>query len=404
MNTRALNFPLMDSMRGIAVIAVVLTHVSFFTALKGEDTTQVRFGFISVTIFFMLSAFLLYGPWVAARFDERDAIRVRAFAWRRVLRVVPAYYVALTVIALALGLSYVFTADGIPTLYGFAQAYRPDWVIRGLPQAWTLGVEAVFYVMLPLWAGLMRRLPAGPQSRQLRQELAGCAVLFALSLAYKVVITATGAIEDEYGRTLQLNFLTFLDDFAIGMALATVAAAYAGRRDQPRALRLIDERPWLPWVGMFAALGAGASYLGLLGQVGDITDTGVSYVVRHYIIEVIAVCLLLPAMFGDFRRGFVRRVLRNRALLYVGMISYGVYLWHLGVLTQLDRWGFEEVAAKHTLVWSAAVLPISIVIASLSYYLIERPFLSLKGRVRARPEPRPGESLAEPAPATPTRP
>src|SRR4051812_15138454 len=99
----------MDSMRGIAVIAVVATHTTFFVALKGTHTAQVRFGFISVTVFFVLSAFLLYGPFVDARLTNRRPPSVVGFAWRRFLRVVPAYFVALTVIAIALGLSYVHT-------------------------------------------------------------------------------------------------------------------------------------------------------------------------------------------------------------------------------------------------------------------------------------------------------
>jgi peptidoglycan/LPS O-acetylase OafA/YrhL len=404
-NTRADHYPLMDSMRGIAVIAVVATHTTFFTALHGnQHTTQVRFGFISVTVFFVLSAFLLYGPFVSARLDDRPPPATLGFAWRRVLRVVPAYYVALTVIAIALGLSYVFSAQGIPTYYGFAQVYRPDWVLRGLPQAWTLCVEVVFYALLPLCALLMRRLRASSRAAKVRQELIACGALFAASFVYKIVITASGAIDGHYGRPLQLNFVTFADDFAIGMALAALAAAHRGSERRPRALVVVDRWPSVAWAVGGAALLVGALTLGLLGQVGDLRTSGAPYVVRHYLIEIIAVGLLVPAMFGDWRRGVVRRILRNRVLLYTGMISYGIYLWHLAVLEQLQRWGFESVAGRTTVWWLAAVLPIAVLLATLSYYLIERPFLSMKDLVSARPAPRPGESIAEPAPVAPTRP
>jgi peptidoglycan/LPS O-acetylase OafA/YrhL len=403
-NTRAAHYPLMDSMRGIAVIAVVATHTSFFTALHGDDTTQVRFGFISVTVFFMLSAFLLYGPFVDAHLTDRDPPAVRGFAWRRFLRVVPAYYVALTLIALILGLSYVFTLEGGPFFYGFAQIYSPRWALQGLPQAWTLCVELVFYIFLPLWAAFMRRARSGAPDQRLRQELLGCAALFTASFAYKILINATGAIDKHWGQTLQLNFLTFLDDFAIGMALAAVAAAYRDRRVQPRAIRLLDRYPSIAWAVGGAALLTGALTLGLLGQVGDLRTSGTPYIVRHYLIEVIAIGLLLPAMFGDPTRGYVRRALRNRVLLYVGMVSYGVYLWHLAILDQLDRWDFESIAGRTTVVWLAAVLPLSILMATLSYYLVERPALGLRHLVRAQPAPRPGESIAEPAPVAPTPP
>jgi peptidoglycan/LPS O-acetylase OafA/YrhL len=192
-----------------------------------------------------------------------------------------------------------------------------------------------------------------------------------------------------------------MDDFAIGMALATLAAYYHGRRQQPRALRVIDRYPSVAWGMGGVALGIGIVTLGLLGQVGDLRTSGAPYVVRHYLIELIAVGLLLPGMFGDPERGVVRRILRFRPLLFVGMISYGIYLWHLAILEQLSRWGFESFAGKTTIVWFAAVLPIAIAIATLSYYLIERPALSQKGRVRGRPHPSSGESVAEPAPILP---
>jgi peptidoglycan/LPS O-acetylase OafA/YrhL len=86
------------------------------------------------------------------------------------------------------------------------------------------------------------------------------------------------------------------------------------------------------------------------------------------------------------------------------MVSYGIYLWHLAILEQMDRWGFESVAGKTSILWFAVVLPAATLIATLSYYLVERRALSLKHLVRARPEPAPGESIAEPAPVAPTRP
>jgi peptidoglycan/LPS O-acetylase OafA/YrhL len=400
-STRAHHYPLMDSMRGIAVIAVVATHTSFFVALKGVHATQVRFGFISVTVFFMLSAFLLYGPFVHARLADEPPPATGAYAWRRFLRVVPAYYVALTVVAIALGFAYVFSAEGIATYYGFAQVYRPDWVLRGLPQAWTLCVEVVFYALLPLWAAGMRRLRATSVDRKVRQELIACAALVAVSFAFKLWFTATGAIDGDFGRPLQLNFLTFMDDFAIGMALATLAARYHGGTDEPRALRLIDRFPSIAWAVGGLALGIGVVTLGLLGQVGDLRTNGAPYVVRHYLIEVIAVGLLVPAMFGNPERGRLRRLLRNRALLYVGMVSYGIYLWHLAILEQLSRWDFESLGGQRSVLWFAAAFPISLLLATVSYYAIERPFLSLKKRVRGRPHPRSGESVSEPAPILP---
>ena len=100
MNTRSHRFPLLDSVRGIAAVAVVAAHASFFMALGGSDSlSHLRFDF-SVRVFFMISAFLLYRPWVRARLAEWEPPSAVAFGWRRFLRVIPPYWLALTVIAI----------------------------------------------------------------------------------------------------------------------------------------------------------------------------------------------------------------------------------------------------------------------------------------------------------------
>jgi len=397
---RRAHYPLMDSMRAISVVSVVATHTTFFTSLRGTHTTQVRFGYISVTIFFVVSAFLLWGPWVDARLNGGRPPGTGVYAWRRVLRIVPGYYLALTIIGICLGLTYVFTPQGIVTLYGFAQVYRPEWALRGIVQAWTLDVEVAFYVFLPIFGWLMARRLARSRSGQVRRELVFCAALFLISFVYKLIVVGTGAINGGYGVTFQLNLLTFLDDFAIGMALATIAATYGHEREQPRALRALDRYPSIAWAAMGVTLAFGIPYLGLLGQVGDQTGS-VQYVVRHYLIELIAVGLVLPAMFGDPSRGIVRRLLRNRVLLYLGMISYGIYLWHFAVLLQLDRWGFRSAVGDTTVLWFLAAISISVLLATLSFYFVERPFLRLKRLVKPRPDPASDDRIAQPAPVTP---
>jgi peptidoglycan/LPS O-acetylase OafA/YrhL len=404
MNVHAYRFPLLDSVRGIALLAVVAAHSSFFMAIGGATSlSHLRFDF-SVRVFFMISAFLLYRPWVRARLADWEPPSAAAFAWRRFLRIMPAYWLALTVIALWIGLDYVFSGHGIWTYYGLVQIYQPGWAVGGLPQAWTLCVELVFYAALPLWGALMRRLPASSMGQKLRQELIGCLVLLGASLVYKIVITATGALEGSDGLPFQLNTLTFLDDFAIGMALGVLSAWYEGRHDLPRALRLHDRYPSIAWGVALVTLGATSLAVGLFGRVAA-NISGPEYVARHYLLALIGVGLLLPAMFGDPDRGFVRRVLASRVLNYLGMISYGVYLWHFAVLIQLERWGFGDVAAKTgQWIWFPAALAGGVLLATLSWYLLEKPVLSLKGLVRSRPGPAPGEAIAEPTrPLAPVR-
>jgi peptidoglycan/LPS O-acetylase OafA/YrhL len=397
-NVQAYRFPLLDSVRGIALLAVVVAHSSFFMRLGGSDSlAHLRFDF-SVRVFFMVSAFLLYRPWVRARLADWESPSVAAFAWRRFLRIIPAYWVALTVITIWLSLPLVFSLHGIWTFYGLVQVYQPGWAVGGLTQAWTLNVEIIFYACLPLWGALMRRLPAASNRVKIRQELIGCALLLFASFVYKVVITATGAIDGVDGVPLQLNTLTFLDDFAIGMALGVLSAYYEGRTHLPRVLRLHDRYPGISW-GIGLGLMAVTSFaVGFFGRVaGHIS--GPPYVERHYLLALIGVGLLLPALFGDPSHGFVRRhVLSSRVLTYLGMISYGIYLWHFAVLLQLQRWDFGQVAAKTgQWIWFPAALAGGTLLATVSWYVVERPAASLRRVVKARPAPQAGEAIVEPA-------
>ena len=98
----------------------------------------------------------------------------------------------------------------------------------------------------------------------------------------------------------------------------------------------------------------------------------------------------------------MRRVLANRVLLYIGLVSYGTYLWHAAVFEQLQRWDFGQVAdAIHPLAWYVAGAGLTIAVASVSYYLIERPALTLKNRIGGRSPGPDREALTEPVPALP---
>src|SRR4051794_24149333 len=195
MSDRADRFPLMDSLRAIAVVAVLVTHASYFVAQSGTDLL-VHFRFdMGVTIFFVISGFLIYRPWVHARLRGEPSPLVRVYAWRRFLRIVPGYWVALTVIALVVGLTGLFSWHGVAIYYGFLQIYSAYDVGGGLVQAWSLCLEMAFYVFVPIYALVVARLRTADPARRLRQELIGAAALFAFSAVFKVVAVLSGTLE-----------------------------------------------------------------------------------------------------------------------------------------------------------------------------------------------------------------
>src|SRR5207302_1052741 len=92
-----------------------------------------------------------YRPFAAAHLDDKPAPAVRDYARRRVLRIVPGYWFALTVLAIYPGLKQMWTPHSW-LFYAFLQTYNLDWLFGGLQAAWSLCVEMSFYVALPIVA------------------------------------------------------------------------------------------------------------------------------------------------------------------------------------------------------------------------------------------------------------
>jgi len=210
-NVRAARFPLMDSMRAIAFGCVFVAHTAFFAGMAADGATlrpYVARLDVGVRIFFLISAFLLYRPFVSARLRGQAPPLLGAYAWRRFLRVAPPYWLALIAVALWLGAPGVW--DHWPLYFGFAHVYEHDTLsVTGLPQAWSLCVEVAFYAFLPLWAALMRRVPGG-----LRAELGGCAALLGVSFLYKLWVLGKGPATDFDLLPWHFALPEFLDYFA----------------------------------------------------------------------------------------------------------------------------------------------------------------------------------------------
>ena len=91
-----------------------------------------------------------------------------------------------------------------------------------------------------------------------------------------------------------------------------------------------------------------------------------------------ATFLVLPALFPSERRSFARIVLESRVLRWLGVVSYGIFLWHFVVLVELARLGAATLSGPRTLWLSLLTLAGTIPLAAASYYVVELPFLRLK--------------------------
>jgi peptidoglycan/LPS O-acetylase OafA/YrhL len=378
-----ITFPAFNGFRALAALSVLVTHVAYLSGFNtrsplGALTARMDVG---VAVFFMISGFLLYRPYVAARLEGGDGPRPLAYFWRRALRIFPAYWVALTATVFLLHVpKHIPPAKDMFLYYGLGHLYSLGNVIGPILSSYTLVTEISFYVLLPIYAFLLSRVH-GPPEQQVRVDLLALASLFVAGVAYRAAVTAGGF---PFNRTFQLqNVLPgWIDVFVVGMALAVVSAWIGHRGARP----LLPRRRWFP--GACWALSA-ASFVGISVWVGRPSEglnvfsfweeTGI-----HYLYLAVGLFFLLPGIFGPQRVGVIRAVLRNRAVQWLGLISYGLYLWNETLLEKYVQWTdstpFRTSFSKMLIVVFVATVLVSIA----SYVVVERPALSLKSRVPSR--------------------
>jgi peptidoglycan/LPS O-acetylase OafA/YrhL len=406
MPERADRYPEVDALRALAAIAVLGTHAAIFAGADYPGSDVGRYAQrleVGLTIFFVISGFLLYRPFVAARLRQREGPRTAAYAWRRLLRIAPAYWVALILSAVLVGKDEVFSSNA-PYFFLLGQTYSGETLSGGLTQAWTLCVEIAFYAFLPVWAWATDRLVG----RSLRAEALTLGGLVLLSLGYKVLILSGTDPRQVEITPLLIALPAYLDQFALGMGLAVLTVHLQQReRAAPAAVRVIDRWPALPWLVAIVAFWAVATRIGI-GDALFEPFTPAQYLGRHYLYALIGVAVVVPAVIGTPGRGLVRRALANRWAAWLGLVSYGIYLWHFTTLTLLERAGFGGDEQLHPYIaWPLAGLATAVVAAAASWYLIERPALTLKrlvpgARTRiaplpAAPEPQPAARIADPS-------
>ncbi len=373
-------FPLFDSLRAIAALSVLTTHAGYLSganlgAWYGPFTARLDIG---VTVFFLISGFLLYRPFVASRLNGTPRPRIAGFARRRILRIVPAYWLALTVLSFYPGLPQMWT-DHSWAYYLFAQVYVLEWSLGGLLPAWSLCVELSFYLALPFLALLVRRPSLGRfRNAKIRTELIMVAVLYAVGILFRVYVRANeGPLPNSnLYSTLPGN----IDWFALGMFLAVASVALHGRERQPLPVRVITRWPSVPWAVGLVLFWVVATQMGIGPEFPQVF-TDLEWIGEHVVYGAAAFCLLLPAVFGDHAGGLPRMILRNRVLSWLGLVSYGIFLWHLPVVAELGTGPARAWWGESPMLGIGGVgLLLSVACATVSYYALERPLMRWRGR------------------------
>lgn len=378
-------FSCFNGYRALAAVAVLVLHTTFVSGTIGRNPSLGIFGLdlgqflirldVGVSVFFLISGFLLYRPFVNAHLRGDPGPGLRDYFVGRFLRIFPAYWVALIAVV------WVFHQTGprhsidnfgdFVSYFGLLQQYTADHAYGGIQQAWTLCVEVAFYLFLPLWAVGMR-VGARRVKSVVRVELIGLAVLFASGITYRMVVLT---INDQGGN--ELSWLpAFFDQFALGMLLAVVSAGIETGRVRSRLAEAAGRQPLVCWALAAVSFVAVSTLFDLPLDYRQLSRG--QWLAWTLLYGATAFFLLLPGIFGSQERGLVRRMLQHPLLVSAGIVSYGIYLWHeLWLERFFHSTGLPVQNADVFAVLGYAGM-LSVIAAIVSWNFIESPALRLR--------------------------
>jgi peptidoglycan/LPS O-acetylase OafA/YrhL len=384
-----------EGLRGFAAGAIVLLHAEALLTAAGmlSGAALIRVGSAplidGVTLFFVLSGFLLWRPFASAVAGGQSLPSIRRYARNRALRILPAYWAVLALSTLVLA-SARLAPRATPPLVGavhdpglllkdalLIQDLAPRTLSSGIEPAWSLSVEVTFYLVLPLLGLLAAWLATRARARRHRiaAALAPAGVLALVALAGKLVATLVvpgpeGAFGDTWHSVLDRSFLTHADLFAAGMLVAVLHVEHANGRFELSSRMKAIANCILATVAPIALV----SYYALP-----------SYVAEPLMALLFAVIVARVSMgsAGERPWAFVR-LLERRPLAVAGTISYSAFLWSFPATVFIAQHGLalRGQALWHVPINYAITVAAVAGLSAITYVAVERPALRLRPRPR----------------------
>jgi peptidoglycan/LPS O-acetylase OafA/YrhL len=340
--------PALDGIRAVAVLAVMLLHLSY---------GYVPGGFLGVDLFFVLSGYLITRL-LLNEFDQSGGIRFDLFYLRRVYRLVPPIVLLLLLVLLmrvfvpdVLPSSFSWCFSSLAVLFFFANFLFPN--LGALTHTWSLSVEEQFYF---LWPGALFLILKS--TRRLGMRLVFPLVLVIACAVLRACLESRGSD----GIVLYTFLFTRMDSLLLGAVAAMVG-------ETPKALRIVG------WLNRHRA-----AEMILLGLIVFLIfceqDAPFLYYGGFTVIAFFFAVLLLAVVHQD-RVTALMAVLQSQAVVWIGKRSYGIYLYHYPIFPLLELFRVKHSVLNFVLV-SLARLIIPILAAGLSYRYVELPFLRKK--------------------------
>jgi peptidoglycan/LPS O-acetylase OafA/YrhL len=358
----------LDGLRGIAALLVFAIHVWIYqlpntVELRRDswEKTLLFEGRVAFVMFFVLSGYLLYRAFARAGLGRSAPVAIGSYLVRRAARIAPAYYLALigTLVLLAAAGDVpgrrLVDAGEVPMFFLFAQNYSPDTLLKLNAATWTLTVEVVFYLLLPVIGLAALRLGRSP-----RGQVVILGGLVCAGLAWNFVDYLTG-----WGPVASHTAMSFLPYFACGMLVAVLVELHRARGRAP--------------LGNAAsgALVAGAATVLVVNGLWHATGDHTSLAMEVFADSAAAVAFAAVIASLVLGTGIGVRWMGSRPLAWMGEITYGFYLWHIPLLVLARGTGLLPAG----IVLGLAVLPVAIAFGAASWYLVERPFMARAARL-----------------------
>lgn len=319
---------MLDGLRGAGVLVVMFMHgLAAVSTITGVLRPFTFFAETMVALFFGMSGFLIYRPFVRARLQGR-AVPARGRFWlRRATRLFPAYWIALTLLSVWPGLLGPFTGDWWQ-FYSLGYLYTPAQVHGGIGPAWTLGAEIGYYALLPLYAWLWHRRR---ERWTVRGELQMLGAFALASIVFRV------AVVDVHREYLFASLLGCGLWIAAGMCVAVLYAAW--ENGDQNVLSRLGGSPWRWWGAAVLAYVIGMAVINPRAPLSfDGPQTGLEWGVYYTVTGLCELLILVSCVVAaPSAAPRLQRTLASRPMAAVAAISYGIYLWHAPLFAGLQE-------------------------------------------------------------------
>ena len=364
---RESKFPHLDKLRAFAALSVVLYHViehgKWTTFPIDGPLVWGHIGWMGVDLFFVISGFVIYLNAFRLR-ETFDQDWGRVFALHRLARIAPLYLMTLILYACLVEPAMLFWPLAQMIFQGVTHALfihnlfpSAQGAINGVN--WSIGVEMQFYLFMFLAMPWLTRAKIW----QILLVLCGIACLWK-GMAFFL----TPAAESHRLWFLTTQLPGDLDEFAFGIAACKLVLDQNERASGRNAARGI--------ACIVAALLTATAMFSLFWTRPVYWDSWAAVIFFRSLMGLCGATIILAAIHFPFGCGRPGRLL-SRAIDYLGEISYGIYLWHLPVIMSLKHLHLDPGVGL-----LAATVIATIVLASLSFHLVERPWMQRARVVR----------------------